>query len=256
MYDKQRIVSITTWIAGLVAVAVTLLLPLGYFAVSYQYISGSMAAESELTSRNVTSLINAHPDLWQYEQIRLEELLSQQMHVNHGERRRILDVQGKLVAENGTLLESPLLTRRFDLMDAGVRVGILEISTSLFPLLFRSGFVALLGFSCGMAIFVTLRVLPLRAVDAAEKSLRASKAELTEKVEQLETALVTVKQLEGIIPICMYCKKIRNDQESWQQLEAYITEHSEAHFSHGICPDCFKKASEEAQQEHEFRARQ
>jgi hypothetical protein len=64
---------------------------------------------------------------------------------------------------------------------------------------------------------------------------------LREKVEQLEEALGKVKLLEGIIPICMYCKKIRDDEESWQQLENYITKHSEALFSHGICPECFEK---------------
>ena len=57
--------------------------------------------------------------------------------------------------------------------------------------------------------------------------------------QEKETALALVKKLEGIIPICMYCKKIRDDQESWHQLEAYISEHSQAQFSHGMCPDCF-----------------
>ena len=62
--------------------------------------------------------------------------------------------------------------------------------------------------------------------------------QLLRKNEELEGALARVKQLEGIIPICMYCKKIRDDQQSWQQLEAYITNHSEARFSHGMCPQC------------------
>jgi DNA-binding response OmpR family regulator len=61
---------------------------------------------------------------------------------------------------------------------------------------------------------------------------------LAHKNNELEEALSRVKQLEGIIPICMYCKKIRDDHNSWQQLEAYITEHSEAMFSHGLCPHC------------------
>ena len=68
---------------------------------------------------------------------------------------------------------------------------------------------------------------------------------------ELQTALAKVKQLEGIIPICMYCKKIRDDKESWQQLEGYISEHSEALFSHGICPDCYKKVSAEIEQDQE-----
>jgi len=61
---------------------------------------------------------------------------------------------------------------------------------------------------------------------------------LARQKEELESALARVRKLEGIIPICSYCKKIRDDQNSWQQLEQYITEHSEALFSHGACPSC------------------
>lgn len=68
---------------------------------------------------------------------------------------------------------------------------------------------------------------------------------LARQKEELEAALARVKQLEGLIPICMYCKKIRDDNQSWQQLEKYITEHSEAQFSHGMCPECFEKHMEE-----------
>ncbi|MBA4374379.1 MAG: hypothetical protein C0402_16125 [Thermodesulfovibrio sp.] len=72
----------------------------------------------------------------------------------------------------------------------------------------------------------------------SRKMLRIQRDELARHNDELEKALSTVRQLEGIIPICMYCKKIRDDKESWHQLEAYITEHSEAVFSHGICPAC------------------
>ena len=66
-----------------------------------------------------------------------------------------------------------------------------------------------------------------------------------EQRDQLEAALTRVKMLEGIIPICMYCKKIRDEQNSWHQLETYISGHSEALFSHGMCPEC---ASEQMKQ--------
>jgi hypothetical protein len=61
----------------------------------------------------------------------------------------------------------------------------------------------------------------------------------------LEDSLAKVRLLEGIIPICMYCKKIRDDQESWKRVEEYIGEHSEAKFSHGVCPECFDKQIDE-----------
>jgi len=63
---------------------------------------------------------------------------------------------------------------------------------------------------------------------------------LATRVQQLEDALTRVKQLQGLVPICSYCKKIRNDKNFWQQVEAYVSEHSEAKFSHGICPDCYE----------------
>ena len=64
---------------------------------------------------------------------------------------------------------------------------------------------------------------------------------LAERVKELESALARVKYLRGLLPICAYCKKIRNDQNYWQQVEAYIAEHSEAQFSHSICPTCYEQ---------------
>jgi sigma-B regulation protein RsbU (phosphoserine phosphatase) len=64
---------------------------------------------------------------------------------------------------------------------------------------------------------------------------------LAKQVKELQEALSQIKTLQGLIPICSYCKKIRNDQNYWQQLEFYISQHSQAVFSHGICPDCIEK---------------
>jgi len=66
---------------------------------------------------------------------------------------------------------------------------------------------------------------------------------LAERVRELEAALSQVKRLQGLLPICSYCKKIRNDQNYWQQVDGYLSEHSGARFTHGICPECFEKIS-------------
>jgi len=63
---------------------------------------------------------------------------------------------------------------------------------------------------------------------------------LTERVQELEHALTQVKQLSGLLPICAYCKKIRDDGNYWQQVECYLAKHSEAEFTHGICPECYE----------------
>lgn len=63
---------------------------------------------------------------------------------------------------------------------------------------------------------------------------------LADRVAELEDALGRVKQLQGLVPICSYCKKIRNDSNYWQHLETYLSAHSGAQFSHGICPECYE----------------
>ncbi len=65
--------------------------------------------------------------------------------------------------------------------------------------------------------------------------------ELNRKNKALQKAQNEIKTLSGIIPICMYCKQIRDDEGYWNMLEKFITEHSEAEFSHCICPDCMEK---------------
>jgi len=64
---------------------------------------------------------------------------------------------------------------------------------------------------------------------------------LTERVAELKEALISVKQLGGLLPICSYCKKIRDDQNYWQQVESYVGQHSQAKFSHSICPQCYEE---------------
>ncbi len=65
--------------------------------------------------------------------------------------------------------------------------------------------------------------------------------ELGQVNEELQRALAEVKQLRGILPICAYCKKIRKDDGSWEQIEIYVRDHTAAKFSHGMCEECKKK---------------
>jgi CheY-like chemotaxis protein len=74
---------------------------------------------------------------------------------------------------------------------------------------------------------------------AGQRILELQKS-LADRVTDLEDALARVKQLEGIIPICAYCKKIRSDRHYWQQVEAYLQAHIDVRFSHGICPECYE----------------
>jgi response regulator RpfG family c-di-GMP phosphodiesterase len=64
-------------------------------------------------------------------------------------------------------------------------------------------------------------------------------SELADRVRSLEAAMTRIRQLEGILPICAYCKKIRSDQNYWFEVERYLTDHSDVRFSHSICPSCY-----------------
>lgn len=80
---------------------------------------------------------------------------------------------------------------------------------------------------------------------AADTAMKAAAREQERHLTELEAALKNVKQLQGLIPICSYCKSVRGDSDYWHQVEEYISEHSEARFSHGICPKCLAAAEKE-----------
>ena len=80
----------------------------------------------------------------------------------------------------------------------------------------------------------------LARVRAGERIIQLHKS-LRQKNKELLEALTHIKQLKGILPICMHCKKIRNDENYWQQVEDYLYAHTQADFSHSICPGCMQK---------------
>jgi len=98
----------------------------------------------------------------------------------------------------------------------------------------------LAGLDAGADDYVT------KPFDAAELRARVAvgvrvlelHAELAARIGELELALAHVDSLHGILPVCSYCKKVRTDGDSWQQMEAYVSAHSTVRFNHGVCPSC------------------
>ena len=102
----------------------------------------------------------------------------------------------------------------------------------------------------GVDAYVVKPVDQQKLVEALEKCVRVTflereikrqEAEREKLIEDLQSALDRVKKLNGLLPICACCKKIRDDQGYWIQLESYIQEHSQAEFTHSYCPDCVRK---------------
>jgi PAS domain S-box-containing protein len=165
----RRLVSI----AGAVLTALAVVLPpVIYFGLSYQHAAGSIEAEAELNSIAITRIIAANPDLWTYEQVRLAEFLALRPRHQDAERRRVLDLQGWVVAESTDPLPEPAVVRSLPLRDAGVPVGRIEVARSLRPILLRSLLFGLALLPLGVAAYVILRSVPLRAIQAGQRALR------------------------------------------------------------------------------------
>jgi phosphoserine phosphatase RsbU/P len=81
----------------------------------------------------------------------------------------------------------------------------------------------------------------LRARIEVGRRMIEMRFELNEKVKQLKQALAEVRTLKGIVPICANCKNVRDDQGYWNRVESYLNEHTEADFTHAVCPDCMKR---------------
>lgn len=84
---------------------------------------------------------------------------------------------------------------------------------------------------------------PIAFVVVHDVTERKREAQARERmIAELEEAMTKVKTLSGLLPVCATCKKIRNDQGYWTQMEKYLADHAEVEFTHGICPDCMEKA--------------
>ena len=117
----------------------------------------------------------------------------------------------------------------------------------------KLGMISYLGYPIFLPqgeVFGTICVLDIKGNTYSEtykklllqfKELIEAHLQLLFTTASLQDALIQVRTLQGMLPICAHCKKIRDDQGYWQQLEAYISQHSTAQFSHGICPDCLRE---------------
>ena len=96
-----------------------------------------------------------------------------------------------------------------------------------------------------LLVFPALFFLFFRPLTSQITKRQQAEDEKDALIIDLKKALDEVKTLQGIIPICAYCNKIRDEEGLWSKLEAYIHSHSNAEFSHGVCPECYKKQMEE-----------
>ncbi len=95
-------------------------------------------------------------------------------------------------------------------------------------------------FPIGATVFILILIILLFMMNKNKKDLKKASNEKANAIKELEATLEQVKELKGILPICAQCKNIRDDEGYWNKIEEYISKNTDAHFSHGICPECTK----------------
>jgi len=172
--QARAIARAMTRIAGGGAALLVIALPGAYFAVSYQYMIGSLDTQAEVNAHALTHIVVANPSMWPFAQVRLAELLERRSSRQVPEARRILDSRGRLVAESADPLAPPIAARRHPVNDAGSIVAEVEVARSLRPLLLETGVALVAALLIAGLVFAALRLVPLRAIRQAYESLEES----------------------------------------------------------------------------------
>jgi K+-sensing histidine kinase KdpD len=136
------------------------------------------------------------------------------------------------------LIAAVMLTARYEGTAAGIASALL--STLVFDLLFDQ-----MPYHLDFDLPALIRALAFCSfallVGSLERQRQRATRSLLETNRALQETLDEVKTLHGLLPICVYCKQIRSDDGSWVGLEKYVREHTEADFTHGLCPECYRK---------------
>ena len=156
-----------TLIAMLTGAFVALLLPSFFFIAGYQSQRLVLQTEIDIFSTSVTQMVNANPELWTLEDIRIEEVLRRNSDADYFETRSVYDDEGSLVAEISNEPHPPTITARASIYDAGESTGMIQITRSIQPLVINTFFVGILGSLIAYLIYFSLKIFPLRALNRA-----------------------------------------------------------------------------------------
>jgi PAS domain S-box-containing protein len=180
MQVKKNITQYITLFAGILILLIIFLFPLGYFLISYQYMIGELDAEAYINARLITQIINANPQMWEFQQLRIQEYLLPRPKTQTPEIRRVLNMKNEMIVQSMDKLRAPLIMHADELLDSGKAVGRIEIYRSLRPLLMQTGLVALFMMPVGLGIFIMLRNLPIKTIHKMERTLQRSEERFRE----------------------------------------------------------------------------
>jgi diguanylate cyclase (GGDEF)-like protein/PAS domain S-box-containing protein len=189
---NTKITLITNRLASVLAGSIILVFPAAYFGLSYQYHAAIAQTEAKVGAERVSHLISASPDLWQFQEHRLDVLLTTDVATTVPELRRIVDADGRVVTQSKNEIALPTLTRSAALRDSGREVGRFEVARSLRSVLLGTVTAGIVGLFLGAAILLTLRFFPLRALKHALDTLSNEKERALVTLHSIADAVITI----------------------------------------------------------------
>ncbi len=167
----DRFTLATAWFLSLI---IAVLAPLIFFITSYQNLLNVLESRAQLTANSISSIIISNPDLWQYEDLRLSEVLNQQPHDIVPELRQIISNNGKLIAQNRQNIRRPSASFTMNIHEAGTVAGQIKVTRSLNPLLARTFLITIFSISVSVILFSVFRTIPIRIIKRAYQSVEDS----------------------------------------------------------------------------------
>jgi signal transduction histidine kinase/FixJ family two-component response regulator len=186
--SRYRLRTLVTGFALFVAVATSVLIPIGYFINAYSEVAHQLEFSARLKGNRLAKYIYSHRQLWQYQTARLGELIEVPEADEIGQRTRVTNEIGKLVMETGEAPAFPAIARNAPILVSGLEIGRIESASSFRQALIGTGYVTLFSGLLGFGMFFALRVLPLRVIDSTLAALGATQDELRNAVVAAEAS--------------------------------------------------------------------
>ena len=183
--SRRALGRVVGWLGLGIGLAVAVALPAGYLLVAWSQLGQELSLLSEIKAARLGKYIYIHQELWQYQTLRLAELIEVPEARGLAYTQRVLDAARTLVLETGDAVASPALRQTAAIIVAGAQVGTVETASSLRPILIRTGLVAALGSLLGFAVYFAIRTFPLRIIDRTLAQLQSTQARLLATIEAL-----------------------------------------------------------------------
>jgi two-component system, cell cycle sensor histidine kinase and response regulator CckA len=179
----HSITDISSVLTAVISLIIAVSIPTAYVFIAYRYMTGAVNTEIAFSARAVEGLIHNNPKSWQFEEIRIQEILQSRLDHTYRDNRIIGDLQGHVIAETREPLAWPVLTFGQFIYDSGIEAARIEFKRSIAPIVAWTAFIGVCSALLGMIIFLIFRFFPLRTVKEAYDKLRENEHRLVLALE-------------------------------------------------------------------------